>query len=1173
MRIEFVYSIFLNLRINNIVMKKITILLCLICFIFSSFSKEIRLTDSYNQFEITDNSTEEFSFVSSFANFTTKVIKTKEGDFVKIIVKGYSAENNFGKPELPVLKKLFSIPYGGEVVVKIINIQEQIISLNDYGIYLPIFPNQPSISKSENAEDVPFVFDRDFYQINAFNENPIVKTEVLGKMRGREMGRLSISPFSYNPVTNELKIITKIEVKVIFKNADYEMDLAIRKQYFNPNFEHQFKRFANYLPIPTKDLNTTYPIKYVIIADPMFQSILQPFVEWKIKKGFEVIEGYTDDPAVGNTITSIKAYIKNMYDNATVNNPAPTYLLLVGDEAQVPSFNGNAGSHLADMYYCEFDGGGDFYPEMYYGRFSATIPEQLTPQILKTLEYEQYTMPDPSYLDEVLMVAGVDASMAPTYGNGQINYGTDNYFNAAHSLTSYTYLYGSGSPITSDMPGASAAIIADVSGGVGFANYTAHCGSSGWSDPSFSTSDVPSLQNANEYGLMIGNCCQSNKFDVPECFGEALLRANSKGAVGYIGGSNNTYWDEDYWWGVGSGTTAWSGNPNAPPSTTTYQQTGLGSYDCIMHENGEQQADWFITQGQILHAGNLAVTQAGGAEQYYWEIYHLMGDPSVMPYIGVPSAMTVNHLSAVAVGTSTLVVTTEQHAYVALSMNGVLLDAQIVGQSGMITLSFSPLSNIGTADLVVTKQFREPYFGTVSVITTNAPFVICSNYLVDDSFGNNNGLVDYGEVIHLDVDLQNLGSVNATNVSVKLSTNNQYISITDSLDFSSGVNANQTTNIANAFTFEVDNNIPDQHQVQFQLDVTDASGNSWISNIQIVLNAPLLGHILFTINDVLSGNGNGKLDAGETVDIIVEVVNSGHADINNLLANLYSSSSYVSVTSAISNINNLNISQSTNAIFTISIDALTPLGTLAQFPFDFGNGTYNYNFTFSDVIGIIDEDYETGNFTNYAWTHNNFPWVIDSVQPYEGVFCSQSFNGLPDGEESELFISVNVLAAGDISFYFSVSSEEDFDFLKFKINGAKMSQWSGNMPWTLVTYPVGVGPNIFKWEYEKDGNWASGQDCAWIDYIVFPPIDLNALSVVENYADIKLFPNPTMGSFSITFKDSKQHDLRILDVNGKVLKSANSISKNWYFDISDYSSGTYIIEVLPEAITYQIVKQ
>jgi hypothetical protein len=904
----------------------------------------------------------------------------------------------------------------------------------------------------------------------------------------------------------------------------------------------------------------------VIIADPMFQTILQPFVQWKTKKGFEVIEGYTNDPSVGNTTTTIRAFIKNMYDSATANNPAPTYLLIVGDEAQVPSFNGIAGSHLADMYYCEFDGGGDFYPEMYYGRFSATMLEQLTPQILKTLEYEQYTMPNPSYLDEVVMVAGVDASMAPTYGNGQINYGTDNYFNAAHGLTSFTYLYGSGSPITSDMSGASAAIIADVSGGVGFANYTAHCGSSGWSDPSFSTSDVPSLQNTNEYGLMIGNCCQSNKFDVPECFGEALLRANSKGAIGYIGGSNNTYWDEDYWWGVGNGTTP-------PPTNTTYTQTGLGIYDCIWHENGEQQTDWFITQGQMLHAGNLAVTQAGGSEQYYWEIYHLMGDPSVMPYFGVPTTMNVSHLSAIPVGTFTLAVTTEQHAYVALSMNGVLLDAQIVGQNGTVTLSFSPFSNIGSADLVVTKQFREPYFGTVSVITTNAPFVICPNYFADDSFGNNNGLVDYGEVIHLDVDLQNLGSVNANNVSVKLSTNNQYITITDSLDFTSFVNANQMANITNAFTFLVDNNIPDQHQVLFDLDVTDASGNSWISHIQIVLNAPLLGYISFAIDDAITGNGNGKLDAGETVDIIVEAVNSGHADINNLQANLSSSNSYVSVTSSTSNINNLNISQSANVVFTISIDVLTPLGTLAQLPFDFGNGTYNYNFIFSEVIGIIDEDYETGNFTNYAWTHNNFPWFIDSVQPYEGVFCSQSFNGLPDGEESELFISVNVLVAGDISFYYSVSSEEDYDFLKFKINGAKMSEWSGNKPWTLVTYPVGVGSNTFKWEYGKDGNWSSGQDCAWIDYIVFPPIDLNALSVVENYADIKLFPNPTMGSFVITFNNTKQHDLRILDVNGKVIKSANNISKNWNFDISKFSSGTYLIEVLPEEIIYQIVKQ
>ena len=54
------------------------------------------------------------------------------------------------------------------------------------------------------------------------------------------------------------------------------------------------------------------------------------------------------------------------------------------------------------------------------------------------------------------------------------------------------------------------------------------------------------------------------------------------------------------------------------------------------------QSDWFFTSGQMIHSGNLAVTQGfGGSEQYYWEIYHLMGDPSLMPYLGVPTTLNV----------------------------------------------------------------------------------------------------------------------------------------------------------------------------------------------------------------------------------------------------------------------------------------------------------------------------------------------------------------------------------------------------------------------------------------------------------------------------------------------------------------------------------------------------
>ena len=130
---------------------------------FISSSEEIKLNEEHNYFEITNKSLTEFSFVNNFSDLETKLIKTKEGDFIKLFVDGYSTNSDYGKAELPELKKLFRIPSGADVVLKIVNKEEQHISLSDYGITLPIFPNQPSISKGDKAEDVPFIYDRDFF--------------------------------------------------------------------------------------------------------------------------------------------------------------------------------------------------------------------------------------------------------------------------------------------------------------------------------------------------------------------------------------------------------------------------------------------------------------------------------------------------------------------------------------------------------------------------------------------------------------------------------------------------------------------------------------------------------------------------------------------------------------------------------------------------------------------------------------------------------------------------------------------------------------------------------------------------------------------------------------------------------------------------------------------------
>ncbi len=675
--------------------------------LFGDIPPVIKLnTSDITDIHITEKSMDGFSAFSSLGEISWFQVKTTKGMFVQLMADGYNYSMNTGYPQLPVLKRLIEIPWNADVSIEVISCDEEVIDLSNYGISSKIIPSQPPLQKGIDPSTVDFEYNRKAYSRNSFDGNPLVDVKILGVMRGVRIARLEISPVQYNPATNQLKIINNLIFKVHFENADFQKTDEMRTIYYSPAFEKNMSKMLNYNAPAQKDIITTYPQKYVIVADPMFQTQLQPFIEWKTKKGFIVVEAYTNNPSVGTSTATIKAYLEGLYDNATINDPAPTYVLFVGDVAQIPVFTGTTSSHVTDLYYCTYDGAGDFYPDVYYGRFSATNAVQLQPQIDKTLEYEQYLFPNDQFLNHVVLVSGVDATYAPTYGNGQINYGTDNYFNLAHGITDHTWLYPA-----SGSPGTSANIRAQVSEGCSFLNYTAHCGPSGWADPSFTVTDVYNLTNAHEYPLSVGNCCSSNEFQEPECFGEALLRAENKGALGHIGGSNSTYWSEDYWWGVGNA--AISSNP-------TYAGSGLGAYDCLFHDHGEPDTVWFITSDQMLHAGNLAVTEAGSSlETYYWEVHHLMGDPSIMPYLSVPPALSVSYTDPIPVGSISLDVTTEPHSYVALSENGVLLDAKYTGNGTDVTLEFPPIMNPGDIDIVITKQFRKPYINTVSVVPGN----------------------------------------------------------------------------------------------------------------------------------------------------------------------------------------------------------------------------------------------------------------------------------------------------------------------------------------------------------------------------------------------------------------------------------------------------------------------
>ena len=88
-----------------------------------------------------------------------------------------------------------------------------------------------------------------------------------------------------------------------------------------------------------------------------------------------------------------------------------------------------------------------------------------------------------------------------------------------------------------------------------------------------------------------------------------------------------------------------------------------------------------------------------------------------------------------------------------------------------------------------------------------------------------------------------------------------------------------------------------------------------------------------------------------------------------------------------------------------------------------------------------------------------------------------------------------------ISFFYKVSSEGSYDYLRFYIDNSEMGAWSGEVSWTEAVYPVSSGEHTFRWVYDKDGSVDSGSDRGWIDYIVFPPIGAPTFPDIDVSAD------------------------------------------------------------------------
>ncbi len=938
-------------------------------------------------------------------------VTTRAGEFTVLSAKGLDLSSRVGEPALPTANQLIAVPEGAELKAEVLSTETAEYDLATYGVTSVIMPAQPSLSKSDDPNSVPFEFKQAVYQQAGYYSLPVTSTSIEGVMRGLRVAHVSVAPIEYDATTNRIRVQKQVTVRLNFDHPDWT---ATQKQFeatYSPAFEAAYAQLANYemLALNEKADLTKYPIKMVIVSARMFEAQLQPLIAWKIKKGFKVIVAYTD--VIGSTTTAIKTYLQGLYTAGTVEDPAPTFVLFVGDTPQIPAWSGSAGSHITDLRYAEYTG--DNIPEVYYGRFSAQNTAQLQPQIDKTLEYEQYTMPNPAYLNEVTLIAGVDASYAPTYGNGQINYGTNLYFNAAHGITPHVWLYPA-----SDAPGASAAVIASVSNGVGIANYTAHCGHDSWGDPSFTVSDINNLTNAHKYGLGIGNCCLSSTFgESTPSFAEAWLQAANKGGVGYIGASNNSYWDEDYWWGVGGGKAVVAAGP-------PYDATKLGAYDGMFHDHGEPVSSHYVTNYAINMCGNLAVQQSSSSRKaYYWEMYHLMGDPSVTTYLRVPTVNNVSYAGSLLMTSTTFTVNADPGSYVGLSANGVLHGAGYVDQTGMVQMAVTPFDQPVTADVIVTAQNRVPYIGTVQVIAPSGPYVIYQSHAINDASGNGDGLIDFGESIVLGLQLQNVGPDDAQDVVATLSAEDSYITITDDSENYGSIAGNfGNVNIADAFAFNVSPLTPDGHKVTFTVTANGTEKDTWESSFTVTVHAPNVVYVSFAVSDP-TGNNNGMIDPGETANVVVTVQNNGTGTAFNTTATISELDNYLTISDANGTFGTIAANGGTASnsgdVFTVSAAANTPMGHGVNCKLDIvGSGgfavTQYFSITVGDRVVFFLEDFTV----EQGWTGlgSTSEWQIGPAIGGTGT------SGSPDPSDDHTPGPENMILGNDLTTSASYSA-------------------------------------------------------------------------------------------------------------------------------------------------------
>ncbi|MDD4224185.1 MAG: C25 family cysteine peptidase [Candidatus Cloacimonetes bacterium] len=572
----------------------------------------------------------------------------KEG---RLLEKGY--------PELPVFNR--SIIIDGQALMK-----AEVYDLEFVDTELPVAPSKGNLPRSVDPESVPWEFGNG-YQTAGFWPAAVATLSEPYIMRDYRGIVVQVAPFAYNPKTRILRQYTSFKVRVYADGVDTVNTLTREPVDISREFVDVYaNHFLNWGPDRYTSVSDSFGWLLIIYHPDRYEQVL-PLYEWKRQKGIYTYMRSTTE--TGSTATAIQAYIQDFYDTY----PALSFVLLVGDHAQVPALFYSGGG--ADPVLALVDGT-DSYPDIFVGRLSATTAAEVTTQVSKIITSEKGMGSTATWIDNA---TGIASNQGPG-DDGEYDYQHLN--NIRTDLLAYGY-----SPVDQIYdPGATAAqVTTAINSGRGLVNYTGHGSDTSWSTTGFSNTNVAALSNGNMIPVVVSVACYNGNFTGTTCFAEAWQRHTNGGSIGFYGSSIGQSWN--------------------PPMAAQDEIADL------------LVADAKITLGGLLFNGACKMLDdypAGGPEMY--KTWNLFGDPTLLYRSDNPTTMAVSFDSYMDVGeTTSLTVTTNvPYAYVGVSRGTAIHGRGYANAAGVATISLSSLPSFPAEFTVtVTAHNKVTYQGTL----------------------------------------------------------------------------------------------------------------------------------------------------------------------------------------------------------------------------------------------------------------------------------------------------------------------------------------------------------------------------------------------------------------------------------------------------------------------------